>query len=265
MALLVVGPAFRRDVKDLAAPPLELVPGALIDAALAPGPVALEPSAPKSDAAPEVRQPQRRPTPATVVRQPRPPAREEPIPQETVPRQTTPRPPAPAAREAPKLFDFSKAKAIQPAKASRSPSKSPPVENRARSQMRSLERRFAEAAGSISATRNSSTIRISATGGGGGGRGSANAWSVRNAYDLAWVTPTHVTDELASAEVEVVIRGDGSVADARLVRKSGIAALDRSVEDALRKVRRIDPFQSFATEETLTFTIAFNLQSRGQF
>jgi TonB family protein len=267
LALLVFAPAFRRESKDLITPPLELVPGELIDAALAPGLAPLESSAPpKSDVTAEVREPQRQPAPAPIVRQPRPPTREEPPEVETAPQSTTRKePPVRAQRDRPKLFDFSKATSIKPTKTSRSASKSSAADNQASSQMRSLERRLAEAAGSISSARNSSTIRISTPGGGGGGRGSVNAWNVRNAYDLAWVTPTRVTDELATAEVEVVIRGDGSVAEARMVRKSGIAALDRSVEDAMRKVKRIDPFQSFAPDETVTFTIGFNLQSRRQF
>lgn len=63
----------------------------------------------------------------------------------------------------------------------------------------------------------------------------------------------------------MVIRKDGRVTRARIVKRSGVASLDRSVQETLDRVREIVPFEAEATEDQRTYTIGFNLRSKRTF
>jgi TonB family protein len=62
-----------------------------------------------------------------------------------------------------------------------------------------------------------------------------------------------------------VIRKDGRVSQARIIKRSGVASLDRSVQEALDRVREVVPFEAGATEDSRTYTIGFNLRSKRTF
>jgi TonB family protein len=262
LGLLMVGPAFQRPRNELLldGPPLELMPGDLLDApALQQAPPANAEPAPPAPT-PVVREPEPTPQPPRRETPPAPPP--APVTPRVEPKPETPAPaPKPAQTQTPTpkprekvSFDFSKATTVKPQTSS-----SRAREEEARAQ--ALQRQIARAAGSLrSSSAQPTTVSIS-----GGGGGSANARHVRAAYDIAWITPQGVKDAAATTEVEVVIRGDGTVASARIVKRSGIAALDKSVEEALRKVTRIRPFEAFDRDEQITFTIGFNLQARNLF
>ncbi len=89
--------------------------------------------------------------------------------------------------------------------------------------------------------------------------------SVGESYNRAWqwVKQTEVLNSRSAVEAKVVIviNLDGSVASAQIVHHSGIDDLDRSVQDALNRVRKIDEKPPSKTSiEDRTFTIAFNLK-----
>ena len=88
------------------------------------------------------------------------------------------------------------------------------------------------------------------------------AEAVRIAYTQAWIPPADVTDDNASAKVSVTIARDGTVVSARLQQPSGSAAVDRTVEQTLRRVKFIAPFPAGATDDQRTFIINFNLKAK---
>lgn len=308
--LLVFAPGFReaQPASMGEGPPLEMIAGELVDAALAPG--FLPPAA--SDAPPA-----QEPEPATTKSPPPPPKASppppEPDPQPEPERDPTPSPRTPPpeikfdlpkarepgftlpssqvdekAKEKPKRpereavkIDLSKIKTVKPTatpnKAKSAPSEppGPSAEELARQRRQDLARSLEGASGKISGSvsRGAVQIHVGPAGGGGGGAGgtgavggaSAYAWHVRNAFNNAWIPPQNLKDEFATADVEVVIRKDGRVSQARIIKRSGVTSLDRSVQDALDRVREIVPFEAGATEETRTYTIGFNLRSKRTF
>ncbi len=101
--------------------------------------------------------------------------------------------------------------------------------------------------------------------GGDGREAYANyALLVQTVYDNAW----HVLPDLAIQEfavtAEVIIARDGHIVSQRIVRRSGNAAMDRSVQRALDTVRStgLSPFPKEARDDEKTFNINFNLKSR---
>jgi TonB family protein len=68
---------------------------------------------------------------------------------------------------------------------------------------------------------------------------------------------THRGNEPA-VEVEVVVRRDGSTSG-RIVKKSGRAQLDRTVQQVLDSIQKVNPFPAHFKSETRTIRINFNL------
>ena len=85
---------------------------------------------------------------------------------------------------------------------------------------------------------------------------------VATMYQNAWIVPNGVADSGVVAEATVRIGRDGSVIEARLTRSSGRAALDKSIESALRGVKFIGPFPPSDREKERTFIIDFNLKAK---
>jgi TonB family protein len=66
------------------------------------------------------------------------------------------------------------------------------------------------------------------------------------------------------AVVSVTVDRTGKVLSARVVRKTGDAALDRSVQSALDRVRSIGkPFPSGSNDSKRTFTLDFTPRIQG--
>jgi colicin import membrane protein len=121
---------------------------------------------------------------------------------------------------------------------------------------------LAGALASISGVASSSTsVEIP----GPGGQAFANyAQAVKSVYTQAWVVPADVDDDQATTKASVTIRRDGTVADARIIRPSGNAAVDASVQRTLERVTFVAPFPEGAKEDKRTFTISFNLKAKRQ-
>ena len=81
-------------------------------------------------------------------------------------------------------------------------------------------------------------------------------------YENAWIPPTASRGNEPMVEVEVVIRKDGRVLERRILKKSGRAELDRSVQNTLNRVGTVPPFPAGSTDERRTFRFNFDLTSK---
>ena len=125
-----------------------------------------------------------------------------------------------------------------------------------------LESRFSRAVGRLEENLSSGTS-IEPFGPGGGGEVYANWFqAVESLYDAAWRDPADVTDVLATVRVRVKVARNGTVLADDIVKRTGIRALDESVQDALDRVRALPPLPESATESERTFYINFKLESK---
>ena len=87
---------------------------------------------------------------------------------------------------------------------------------------------------------------------------------VKSLYDQAWIDPGEVSDDAATVKVKVVIARDGEIVSDSMVKRSGIPALDKSVQNALDRVRArgLPPFPTGAKESQRTYIINFNLKAK---
>ena len=81
-------------------------------------------------------------------------------------------------------------------------------------------------------------------------------------YQNAWIVPQDVADSGIVAQATVTIGRDGRVTDARLTKSSGMSALDKSIQSALRGVKVVAPFPPADKEKERTFIIDFNLKAK---
>lgn len=84
---------------------------------------------------------------------------------------------------------------------------------------------------------------------------------VRDVYMRNWTPPNDIASKYSSVEVEIVIRKDGSVKSAQILKKSGSSVLDRNIATLINtRVKNIGkPFPDGAQEAERTYTIEFNL------
>jgi outer membrane biosynthesis protein TonB len=87
---------------------------------------------------------------------------------------------------------------------------------------------------------------------------------VKSYYDQAWIDPEDVSEDAATVKVKVVIRRDGTVILDSIQRRAGIPALDKSVQNALDRVRirGLPPFPEGAKESQRIYIINFNLKAK---
>ena len=81
-------------------------------------------------------------------------------------------------------------------------------------------------------------------------------------YDRQWREPSQMAGSRQSAEVTVTIRRDGSVSDARISRRSGVGALDNSIQELIDRVRRFQAFPPGMDESSKTFSIDFSVRAK---
>ena len=87
---------------------------------------------------------------------------------------------------------------------------------------------------------------------------------VKSYYDQAWIDPEDVSADAATVKVKIVIRRDGTVIADPITHRSGVPALDKSVQNALDRVRlrSLPPFPEGAKESQRTYIINFNLKAK---
>ncbi len=161
-------------------------------------------------------------------------------------------------------FDFSKSekRVIKPSNAAKEPSDSE-NESRAR-EMKMAQARAGALSEAMSRLQGGLSKGIGEIGiPGPGGRAYASYGLVlRKIYEEAWIPPNAARDNEPTVGVEVVIRRDGTVLSRRIVKKSGRAELDRTVQKALDRVNKVPAFPSGSTDEQRKFEFDFNLTDK---
>jgi len=269
VVILVVGPAFlsaKKRPPDL--PLLDVIPSRLVDAALSgggtpkakPPPAAAQAEAPKPE--PQPRQPQPEPP------RPQPPERRKPAkPEPEVVKSETPR--ISAEKSTPKITVRKEITTRTPKETADTREKARQEEARRREReltlarqraAKQIESRLSGAAKSLKENFSAgTTIEMP----GPGGEAYANySQVVKSMYDRAWIDPEDVTDESATVQVKVVVSRDGTLKSDSIVHRSGIPALDKSVQNALDRVRQLPHFPDGAKESERVFIINFNLKAK---
>ena len=272
--ILVVGPAFlSAKHRNLDLPVLEVIPDTLTDLPFSGGG---NPGARQPVATPRVEAPQPQPPAARSEPVPRR-AEVRPPPEPTIQRESKPDPDAiERKRDKPKPEIKVESKIVKRPSA-RTAEKSPTNKDKDEAESKSQARAEAEArrrvAQQLLSRINGSSERISdrlstgttiePLGPGGGGPAYANyAQVVKTIYDRAWIDPEDVTDDDATVQVKVVIARDGRVVLDSIAKRSGNPSLDRSVQNALDRVRELPPFPEGAKDSQRTFIINFNLKAK---
>jgi colicin import membrane protein len=273
LVVLLVGALWvvEKEMEDL--PVLNFVPDRLVDAAAFAGgaPEAAVP-APRQPPSPVVPAPQPQ---VQVTRTPEPP-KPEPKPErkpEPKPEVAPPKPVAPT--EPKKAPEKPEVKKPEPRKPQITPNltpanKSTPVpDTKVRAEAEAKERaeqaqKFAQAQRQILDRLNRNlTPGTSIQAVGPGGAAFANyAQIVKSIYQRAWTPPTDFNDDSGVVRVIVVVRRNGQVQRAEISSRSGDAALNNSVDKALKEVRFIAPFPPETRDEKRTFEIDFDLKTR---
>jgi TonB family protein len=127
--------------------------------------------------------------------------------------------------------------------------------------MKSLTQNLEALANGVESSGAKATV-VNLPGQGGGAAFAGYNTVIFNAYYHAWITPDSTADRLAAVEVKIVVARDGSIISADVTNPSGDSALNRSVEKALRAVRKLPPFPSGATDDQRSFLIRFNLDTK---
>ena len=100
---------------------------------------------------------------------------------------------------------------------------------------------------------------------GPGGEAYANyGQTIRSIYEQAWHPPSELEDDSSTVEVQLTLSSDGTVLASSILTKSGSSSLNRSVQDALNRVRRVPSFPEGAKDSQRTFRIKYNLRSKRQ-
>jgi colicin import membrane protein len=80
-------------------------------------------------------------------------------------------------------------------------------------------------------------------------------------YKLRWKKPTTLTVEHGEVEVEITVQRNGRVSAFKLVKPSGIRALDDSVREVLDANRDLRPLPDGTTDSERRITIRFDLSA----
>ena len=268
MVILLVGPAFLSSKSKLDnSPILDVIPGKLIDAAFSGGgnPNAKPPPpAPPTPPAPQVAQPAPAPEPPKV-RAPEPPPEPEKEVKSAKPDPNSLETSDDHKRKKPEVSTTAVTRKADTAKTVKTPSTTTSTDNEER-RVADARRRAADLIGaSARSLRNdvSSGTTIEAFGPGGGDEVYAPYdQAVRSIYWHAWMPPEDTASDAAITKATVTIASDGSVLSARILKPSGDASVDRSVQRTLDRVTFIAPFPEGAKDKQRTYTINFNLKAK---
>lgn len=257
LLILFVGPAFlASNQKADDRPLIDFIPLKTIDEALSGGgnpnarPPEPQPQAPESQPQPQPQVPQPQPLPQPRVQQPEPP---KPVTRDRDSFDTKP---------AKKLPDVSVKPVTRPA--NKTPNKpSNTAESNSDSKARAAAAKLLVNTARAIEQGMSGGTTIKLPGPGGGGVPYANFLdAVKKIYSDAWLVPDSVTDDEATTTVSVTIARDGTVVSSRIIRPSGNALADASVDAALRRVPHVVPLPEGAKEDRRTVTIKFNVKAK---
>ncbi len=254
MLVLFVGPAFlvsKNQPNNL--PVIDVIPSKLVDELLYGG------GSPKAAPPPRNTVENRLPAPAQPKPLPSPP---EPVasPPKPQPARTSEPDPDPAkAKPAPKRIQVDLTVKQSPKTATAAKAR---AEAAAKAQQAAAARRE-QFASSIQDLRSNLSTGTRIEMPGPGGEAYANYGQVvKSVYENAWIPPASVTDENTTVQVKVIIARDGTVLSGEILKRSGLAPLDRSVERVLKQINFVAPFPEGAKDDQRTFIIDFNLRAK---
>jgi TonB family protein len=268
IGVLFVGPGFlspNRPTQDI--PPIDFIPFKTVDAMISGGG---NPNAKPPPAAP-IQAPLTPPAPAAPAPAPAP----KPAPVETKPqpREIAKPDPAPQPKDDAESLEIGKSRKhrvevsttlIKRNKTNGTSNSSSASAQRAQD-AKARERAAAAIGQTLAGIQGnlSGSTDIELNGPGGGGVPYANfLQAVKKIYSAAWVVPDGVADDSATTAVSVTIARDGRVVSAKIVNRSGNAAVDSSVQMTLDRVRYAAPLPDDASENQRTVTINFNVKAK---
>jgi len=82
------------------------------------------------------------------------------------------------------------------------------------------------------------------------------------AYDNAWQVHPDITNDDSAVIARIVVHRTGRIISAQISQRSGLPALDKSVQRALDSVTSLPPFPEGARDQERTFVIEFNLKAK---
>jgi TonB family protein len=268
LVLLLIGPAFLTSKSKVdPSPIMDVIPTRLIDAAFSgggnphgtppppapptPRPAAIVPPAPRPEPKP-VKEPDPTPAPVKEVQEAKP----DPTSLETNKDRN---------RKKPQVTTIPTVRKPDTGKKPKSPTTAQ-ADDTAERQVAERNRRIAALLGATARTLRDDIApgtSIDAKGPGGGGEvyGPYDQ-AVRSIYWHAWIPPEDTASDEAVTKASVTIASDGSVLSAHIIRASGDASVDRSVQRTLERVTFIAPFPEGAKEKQRTYTINFNLKAK---
>jgi protein TonB len=127
---------------------------------------------------------------------------------------------------------------------------------------RRLARQIGQAADYLGSELSGGTT-VEMQGPGGGGPSYANFMqALKSIYANAWVLPDGVEDNEAKTVASVTIARNGKVVSAHIIRFSGDAVVDHSVQTTLERVQKVPPLPENAKEDERTVNINFNVKAK---
>lgn len=94
--------------------------------------------------------------------------------------------------------------------------------------------------------------------GAGGASYAPYAAYLKKVYETRWVPPQAASGNPV-VQVEIVVAKNGKVISARITKRSGSAAMDRSIQTVLDQIRQLRPLPASTTDAQRTFNLQFNL------
>jgi colicin import membrane protein len=274
VVILVIGPAFLTSKsKSDDRPPLDVIPGKLIDAAFSDGgnphgtPPPPDPIVPRPQ---PVVQPAPQPEP---VKPPEPVKVREPQPRPEPIEEVKPAKPDPSSletsndhkRRKPEVSTTPIVRRQDTNKTAKAHSTTPSADNEER-RMADSRKRAADLIGATARSLRSDIApgtTLEALGPGGGGEVYASYDQVvQSIYWHAWIPPEDTASDAAITKATVTIASDGTVLSGHIIKPSGDASVDKSVQRTLDRVTFIAPFPEGAKEKQRTYTINFNLKAK---
>ena len=82
------------------------------------------------------------------------------------------------------------------------------------------------------------------------------------AYDNAWQVQPDIADDDSVVVARIVIHRTGRIISATISERSGMSALDKSVQRALDGVKSLPPFPESTRDQERTFVIEFSLKAK---
>jgi TonB family protein len=265
LVILVVGPAFltsRSKVDNTQI--LDIIPTRLIDAAFAGGgnPNGTPPPPAPPEPRPPTPAPPKPPPEPVKMRAPEPPP--EPVkPTQPDPNALEPNPDR--KRKLPDVPTTAVVRKPDKGKAPKPPTTSLSEDSEAK-QIADRNRRIAEMLGATARSLRKDIApgtTIEALGPGGGGEVYASYDQVvQSVYWHAWTPPEDTASDAAITKATVTIASDGTVLSARIIKPSGDAAVDRSVQQTLERVTFVARFPDSAKDKQRVYTIKFDLKAK---